>query len=78
MKYDFWKRLLGSSHGYEDASVSEEKIEEGDNAGAYKPGPVGVVVDVGRIKPELGEAEVKNFKGDVLTVGFVSYNELGL
>jgi hypothetical protein len=37
-------------------------IEEGDNASAYKSGPVGVVLDVGRIEPEYDEAEVKKFK----------------
>ena len=42
--------FVRASHSPEYAAISDEKIEERDDAGAEKPGPVNVVVHVGGIQ----------------------------
>ena len=53
-------------------------MKERDNASAYKSSLVCVLVDVGRIEPELGEAEVKVFKGSVWTSMKLASMNLGM
>ena len=45
------QEFVGASHSPEYAAISDEKIEERDDPGAEKPGPVSVVVDVGGVQP---------------------------
>ena len=57
-KYWLRKRLARRSHSPENANICDEKVEEGDKAGAEKSSPVCVIQDVCWIEAQGSEPEV--------------------
>ena len=63
--------IVHSSDRLTNTTIDDKEVEEGDDASAEQFGPVGVVVNIVRVKSEGGQLKIQDITCDVFNVSLV-------